>query len=354
MARRARAQVTDTGTPRRVRARAPVRVLDAGGWTDTWFAMTGSVCSLAMDDGAEVTVERTSTTAHATQHHIELSVPAFDDRYEFAVDEPPGRHPLLEATLRRCAPRHESLRVTVASSVPPGAGLGTSASVVVALIAALHAATATVRDAASLVKTAHDIETNDLGVQSGVQDQVAAAYGGANLITIDPYPDVDVRALAIAPATWDTLADRVLTVYLDAPHRSGELHEMVIKSLIETPKPAVFASLRAAAQRAAVALVAGDIDAYGDAMIDNTEAQVALHPTLISPLARNVIALAKRAGAIGWKANGAGGHGGTLTIIAPENSKVVRAELAAQPGLTVLPLRPARYGARVIDQELIA
>ena len=258
--------------PHRVQARAPVRVLDAGGWTDTWFATIGNVCNLAMDDGTEVTVER--TTSRATERNlIELSVPAFGDRYVFAPDDPPGRHPLLEATVRRCAPRSESLDITVASTVPPGAGVGTSASVVVALIAALDAASGTARDTASLAKTAHDIETIDLGLQSGVQDQVAAAYGGANLVTIDPYPKVEVRALAIKPAMWDTLTSRVLTVYLNAPHRSGALHEMVIDGLAATPNPVVFGALRAAAHRAADALVNGDVDAYGDAMIENTEAQ---------------------------------------------------------------------------------
>ena len=343
--------MTAAPSPRHVRARAPVRVLDAGGWTDTWFASPGHVCNLAMDDGVEITVQRTATSA-ATQHNlVHLSVPAFADRYEFSLDEPPGRHPLLEATLHRWAPRNESLRVTVNSSVPPGAGLGTSASVVVALIAALDAVSGTARDPESLAKAAHDVETVDLGLESGIQDQIAAACGGSNLITIDPYPEATVTTLAVAPATWETLTDRLLTVYLNAPHRSGALHEMVIESLSASDKADVFASLRQAARKAADALVAGDIDAYGDAMIQNTEAQAELHPALVSPHAQHVIAVAKRAGAIGWKVNGAGGHGGTVTIITPEDPGAIRDEIAAQPGLTVLPLRPARHGARVTNQE---
>ena len=33
---------------RRVRATAPVRVADVGGWTDTWFGSPGQVCSVAV------------------------------------------------------------------------------------------------------------------------------------------------------------------------------------------------------------------------------------------------------------------------------------------------------------------
>jgi D-glycero-alpha-D-manno-heptose-7-phosphate kinase len=308
------------------------------------------VCHLAVDDGAEVSARRYERGDSRSVGTVDLLVPAFGDQYRFALNELPGRHPLLEATLRRWTSPGCRVEVTVASSVPPGSGLGTSASVVVALIAALQALAGETSDPASLARAAHETETVDLGLQSGVQDQIAAAHGGCNLISIDAYPEVDVRALDLAPVTWEALGRRLMTVYLGAPHRSTALHEAVIAHLSTTDGEPRLARLRTAAKDAAAALVAGDIDAYGAAMIANTEAQAGLHPALVNRRARDVIEVAHRLGAAGWKVNGAGGEGGTVTIVGPDDPSELLDALGSFDGLTVVPLRPAREGARIVDQ----
>ena len=333
-----------------VRVRAPVRVLDAGGWTDTWFAGHGAVCHLAVDPGVEISARRHEATGWGPIGTVDLHVPAFGDRYRFALDQPPGRHPLVEAALRHWALPGFRGAVTVASSVPPGSGLGTSASVLVALIAALRALAGDTLDPEVVARAAHDVETVDLGLQSGVQDQIAAAHGGSNLLTIDPYPEVKVHPLGLTPATWDALAARIVTVYLGSPHRSSALHEAVIAHLQGSGAETLLAPLRTAARQAAFALVAGRLDAYGEAMTANTAAQAALHPALVSPLAQVVLDVAKRHGADGGKVNGAGGDGGTVTIVGPDDPGDLVKALGSIPGLTVLPLRPAREGARIMGQ----
>ena len=109
---------------------------------------------------------------------------------------------MLEAALTPLAPPDCELEVTLTSPVPPGSGLGTSASVLVALIAALQALGGCVPDAQQLAQAAHEVETVDLARQSGVQDQIAAAFGGANFVSIVPYPRFDVRSLTIPAQTW--------------------------------------------------------------------------------------------------------------------------------------------------------
>lgn len=322
-----------------VKVRAPVRILDAGGWTDTWFSARGTVCHLSAGPGAEVFARMTPGRA-STQ--VALHVPDFEDRYAFEAATPPGRHPLLEAVLRRWAPPGCHLEVGVSSAVPPGSSLGTSAAVVVALIAALRALDGTVGAPSSLARDAHDTETMDLGRQSGVQDQVAAAFGGANLVDVGPYPQFRVRPLELGPATWDALTRRVVTVYLGA-HDSSAVHRSVIEG---GPADEALEPLRVAAADAADALLAGDLSAYGRAMMANTEAQSALHPGLVNPTARQVIEMAAGAGAVGWKVNGAGGPGGTVSIIGPEDPSELLERLR---GLTVLDLGPQRQGAEVVD-----
>jgi len=344
-----------------VRTRAPVRVLDAGGWTDTWFAAHGSVCHLAVGPGAEVLARRLPPESAGTTT-VQLHLPAFDDHYSFALDQPPGRHAMLEAALRRWAPGNCSCEVTLSSPVPPGSSLGTSASVVVALISSLQALGGGAPVVARVAQSAHEVETIDLGLQSGVQDQVAAAFGGANFVSISPYPHFEVRQLDVPPETWAALGRRVVTVYLGARHDSSAIHDSVIERLVGTSASAsgghkadgteaLMAPLRDAAGKAAAALEAGDLEAYGEAMIANTEAQAALHPALLSPLAREVIEMARRGGAIGWKVNGAGGHGWSVSVLGPEDYAELQAVLEKFEALTLLALQPSPKGVEVVDGE---
>jgi D-glycero-alpha-D-manno-heptose-7-phosphate kinase len=240
--------------------------------------------------------------------------------------------------------------------------VGTSASVLVAFIAALTALTGDidggmagidggVRDPQALARAAHELETVDLGLQSGVQDHVAAAHGGSNFLTIDCYPDVNVHHLDVPSSTWEALARQIVTVYLGRPHRSSTVHEAVIQRLASTDAETCLAPLRAAARDAATALLEGDIDAYGQALIANTRAQTALHPALVNPVAREVIRVAAAHGAVGWKVNGAGGEGGTVTILGPDPPDELATAISSIAGVTLLPLRPAREGVRIVDHD---
>ena len=280
-------------------ADAPVRVCDAGGWTDTWFAGTGVVCNLAVRPGIEVEVERWA-----------------DDRVTFA--DPPT--PLLEAAVAEAGAT--GVHITVRSRVPAGSSLGTSAAVTVALLAALGVP----RD--ELAIRAHRVETERLGLQTGVQDQVAAAEGGASLLEID-YPTVRRTALPVPRLD-------LVTVFLGT-HRSSAVHEKVLADL-RTDSSAL-ELLRQCARDAAAALQAGDVRAYGAALVANTEAQRALHPDLVSDAAQAVIEAARAAAAYGWKVNGAGGEGGTVTIVCADRHPDLPAD--------VLPLRFSPEGVIV-------
>jgi D-glycero-alpha-D-manno-heptose-7-phosphate kinase len=329
-----------------VRVRAPVRVLDAGGWTDTWFAKFGAVCNVAAEPGVEVIASQHEPAKRHEADTVDVRLASFAEHYRLDLGESlPGRHPLVEAAIRRWAPRGRRLSVEVTSSVPPGSGLGTSASVVVGLIVALRALAGRTPGPLSLSQAAHVVESEDVGLHSGIQDQIAASYGGASLITIDRYPEADVQPLDLAPATWDVLERRMLTVYLGEARSSSAVHEAVITRLGSSDAEGRLAPLRSAARHAAAALIAGKIHDYGQALIANTEAQAALHPDLVNAPARSVIEIARRHEACGWKVNGAGG---TVTVISSHDPAGLRDELCSVHDLRVLSLRPAREGARII------
>ena len=206
---------------------APVRVADVGGWTDTWFGAPGRVCNLAVGPG--VTVE----VLAGGRPGVRLALPDFGDSYDATTL--PGRHPLVEqaiASLIETVDDPPGLDVSVRSAVPPGASLGTSAAVVVAVLAGIEVALG--RDLApadELAARAHRVETDRAGRESGVQDQWAAAGGGASLLAVGPYPDVRRTPIDVPSAAWDALADRIVTVALGG-HDSSAVHREVIDLLI--------------------------------------------------------------------------------------------------------------------------
>jgi D-glycero-alpha-D-manno-heptose-7-phosphate kinase len=331
--------------PVAVQATAPVRVCDAGGWTDTWFAKRGQVCNVAV--GPAVTV----SAAMAADGVVAVELPALGDAYSYVRSDvrgrAPGRHRLLEAAVEHLAPAGAGLRLRIEATVPPGSGLGTSAAVLVATAAALRALRGTPVEPAALAAEAHRLETVDAGREAGVQDHFAAALGGASLLSIGRYPFVSARSLVVPPATLTDLGRRLVTVYLGVPHASADVHRAVIAALAGTDGERRLRPLREAAAAAAGALEAGDLDGYGAALIANTEAQAQLHPEVVGHRARAVIELARDHSAPGWKVNGAGGDGGSVTVLAPEPPERLRAALAAVPDLELLELAPVAEGVRV-------
>jgi D-glycero-alpha-D-manno-heptose-7-phosphate kinase len=301
---------------RRIHAVAPIRVCDLGGWTDTWFAGHGRVTSLAVLPGVEVRLDagpRAATGEVARIHAIGLGEP-----FVVAPGRPvPEAHRLLAATVEEAGvPAEVSVDVRISSDIPAGASTGTSAAAAVALLGALDALRDDRRSPAAVAAAAHRVEVDRLGLQSGVQDQLASAHGGVNHIVIDEYPRARVEPIAVDPSVADRLERRLRLVLLGRAHHSSAVHDEVIAGLAgRGPEAPALESLRRSAVEGRDALADGDLTGFGRAMAANTAAQAELHDDLVSRDARRVIDLARAHGALGWKVNGAGGPGGSLTVL---------------------------------------
>jgi D-glycero-alpha-D-manno-heptose-7-phosphate kinase len=107
--------------------------------------------------------------------------------------------------------------------------------------------------------------------------------------------------------------------------------------------------LRWLAGQAVRALQDQDWASYGGAMKVNTEVLKDMDAGLVSSAAEDVIDIAQFGGAMGWKVNGAGGNGGSVTILTDGDLMKKRAlerEIGEQ-GYRVIPIRLAREGLRV-------
>lgn len=336
-----------------VNAAAPTRICDTGGWTDTWFAGHGRVVNIAV--APYVTVQLLVYRRGSRPDHLVLHVEDYGQRYALV----PGQagqsrhHPLLEAAVERAAGTEDiDLEVWISSAAPPGCSTGTSAALSVALLGALDTLSAGRLSPHRLAEAAHRLEVKALGRQSGIQDQLCSAYGGINDIDMVEYPHATVSPVRLRDSDWWELERRLSLVYLGRGHDSSAIHEQVIARLVDDHGGArPLDDLRQAASLSRKALDAGDFDALGQAMVANTQAQERLHPSLVNPDARAVIDLARRHGAVGWKVNGAGGDGGSLTILSGRRATDVTGFRQALGGLgdrfRVIPLSLSREGLRV-------
>jgi D-glycero-alpha-D-manno-heptose-7-phosphate kinase len=303
-----------------IEATVPVRICDHGGWTDTWFGGPGRILNLAVRPGVDIRVARSSGPAR-----VFLDVVNTGDRYAITPGETrAARYPLLEAAIDAAPPPADlPLEIGVRSAVPIGCGAGTSAAAAVALLGALAAVCADHESPRDLAYAAHHLEVDVLGLESGIQDQLSAAFGGINYIEIDPYPHASVRTLP----QWDELSARITLLFLGRAHDSSHVHRQVIEH-VHGHGSSAFARLRDAAEAARDAVLAQDLAAFGRAMTANTDAQRGLHPALVGADARRAIGVAAACGALGWKVNGAGGDGGSMTILS--QSATHKAELDAR------------------------
>lgn len=323
--------------------RSPVRICDLGGWTDTWFGGPGRVLNIAVEPGVQVTLGPGDGRPGA----VRLELASFGESYEIVAGaRRVPRHPFVEAAVDTCPPLPgASYTITVASGMPPGAGTGTSAAVVVAVLAALSAANGEEPAADSIARAAHRIESEVLGGQSGIQDQLASARGGIQFLRIDDYP----QAVAERLPEWPELEPRLTVVFLGRPHRSTAVHEEVIAAA-PTAREQALGRLREAAAAGRRAVLDRDVDAFGRALLANSDGQRRLHPSLIGTDAGRVADLAMAHGAAGWKVNGAGGEGGSITVLHRDRQgqAAFRAEVvAANAGYRIIPVRLCPTGVVV-------
>ena len=345
--------MSDKRTPQRIiHSVAPIRICDNGGWTDTWFAEHGTIFNIGVYPYAEVQIQ----VFQRSDVHDRIVIHAENYGERFAVSSGEGdwtHHPLLEAAVEYMkVPDDTAFELSIHCDAPAGCSTGTSAAVTVAVIGALDKLTSGRMTPYEVALTAQKIETELLGQQCGIQDQLCSAYGGINYIEMFQYPHAAVSQIQVDNSIWWELERRLVLIFLGKAHSSSAVHEKVITELegagADNPK---LDALRRTAPASRDAVYAGDFGGLGRAMIDNTDAQAALHPELVGVDAQAVIALAREHGALGWKVNGAGGDGGSLTLLTGDLSsqkrELVRAIEAAQPGFQVLPIYLSRHGLRL-------
>jgi len=320
----------------RVVSRAPTRICLAGGGTDVNpYAAEhgGAIVNVAIDRYHHVTLaprndRRVVVSALGAVHELPLDAPLPDvgDR----------RFDLLWAIIsafRDAVP--SGFALVVQSDVSDGSGLGTSGSAAVALVGAFGQWVDGGVAREQVARLAFDIETGELGLAGGKQDQWAAAFGGLSFTRYGPGELVAVEPLACAEPARQRLRDWLLLIYAGGRRASAELQVTLQAGMRGGDRLAALSELAALADQARVALEGGDLPAAGELFHRGWEAKKRSNPAVTNERIDAIYAAGRRAGALGGKLIGAGGAGYVFFLCPPQAQPAVVAAVAASAAVPV-------------------
>lgn len=315
-------------------ARAPVRICDIGGWTDTWFCQNGAVFNIAISLYSYVRISRTnSNKIRIISENLNLQT-QINDIEKIKYD---GNLDLLKAAVKKMG-IETGLDIFVRTEAPPGCGTGTSASLAVALLAALSHFSNKNLKPVEIAKLAHKLETEELKLESGVQDQFAAAYGGINLMEIT-YPEVTMIPLDIKDSMINNLEKHLILVFLNS-RSSSEMHKAVISNYQRGHSSTLksFETIKNCAYEMKEAIQNDDLKLIGEVMNKNWKAQKKLHKLMVNSVINKLEHITFKNRALGFKLNGAGG-GGSATILANIGEEYILKQELIKNGFQLLPIR---------------
>ena len=277
-----------------LRARAPVRVDFAGGWTD--------VPPFSAEVGGYVVNAALTRYAYATFIPTEKGEYRFEsgdyDTYVEARDirqmEYDGNLDLLKAAVKRMN-LEVGGHIVTRCDAPPGSGTGSSASMGVALVGLLDATQNSGQSRHEIAALANRLEIEELKIQVGKQDQYAAACGGISFMGFQD-PEVTVERLAVSRDFLYELEKHLLLIYTGKSRLSGDIISRVMGAY-RRDDPEVKSGLmniREASLQMREAFVKEDVKRVGEVLDFNWENQKRLYPEMTTPKIEALFSVAVR------------------------------------------------------------
>ena len=321
--------------PRFFRARAPLRLSFCGGGTDVSpypEEHGGLVLSASINHYAYGSL-RPRRDSRVTLASLDYDVVAkYDHPRRMRFD---GNLDLIKAVVRSFKVRRGA-DLWVHSDAPPGSGLGSSSTLVVALIGVMSEWLRQPLSSYEVAELAYRIERVDMRLAGGRQDQYAAAFGGFNFIEFHRDSTL-VNALRVRPEVITELEYRLLLCYMGQTRQSAQIIERQVESYREGKSTTVEALHRLKAETLEMkrALLTGDIDAMGELLHQAWENKKQLDHAISNSHVDRLYQLARQQGAIGGKMPGAGGGGYFLFLTRFDRKHRVAAALERQGGQVV-------------------
>jgi D-glycero-alpha-D-manno-heptose-7-phosphate kinase len=240
----------------------------------------------------------------------------------------------------------------LASEIPPGTGLGSSASVCVNVLKTLSTYLHKPLSKADLAERAFYIARHILKRHVGKQDEYAAALGGLNFIEFLSDDTTRVEPCDLPASLLGDFQSSLLLFFTGAAHHSWgilEEQERLTEEHSQQPLEALH-EIRELAYRMRDALQRGELRAFASMLHESWQAK----KKVCGKISNRHIDLAYEAameyGALGGKITGAGGGGFLLLFCEPENQESVRHALASH-GLKEMSFSFDFQGAHVLVND---
>ncbi|MED3778584.1 hypothetical protein ABES66_07445 [Geobacillus stearothermophilus] len=229
-----------------------------------------------------------------------------------------------------------SLKMTTYSDAPAGSGLGSSSTMVVAIIKAFVEWLNLPLGEYDIARMAFEIEREDIGIVGGAQDQYAATFGGFNFMEFYAGKRVIVNPLRIKNWIIDELESSFVLYFTNITRSASIIEEekknMVIKN--ETALEAMH-SVKKDALMMKEAILKGDIKTFAYILGKSWESKKKMASSISNSKIDYIYNLAIENGAYSGKVSGAGGGGFMFFIVDPTKKLQLVRKLNEQDGRVI-------------------
>ena len=329
----------------RIVVKAPCRVDLAGGTLDIWplylHHPDAVTVNFAIDryTTCDIQTRPGPITLRSLDQKKEETFGSLDELR--AARKP--RLPLLAHVLRFFSPPG-GLTIETHSESPAGGGIAGSSALIIAMCGALNKLTNSGYGLEKIREIAQNIEAQIIRVPTGAQDYYPALYGGVSAIELGC---AGIRRVSI-PVDPDDLTERTVLAYTGEPRNSGINNWEVTKAYIDGDRKVHrnFEQISSIANGMRAAVAKGDWEEAGRLLREEWAHRRKNAPGITTPLIDTLVRVARKAGAKGAKACGAGG-GGCVFFLVERGAREKVAAVIAEAGAKVLPVKVAARGVTV-------
>ena len=334
-----------------VRCKAPLRIGLAGGGTD--------VSPYTDQYGGAILNATISLFAYAflklrDDHQVVLK--AMDKQEEVNIEVSPllrldGNLDLAKGVFNRLVKDFnipvKGFELTTYVDAPPGSGLGSSSTLVVAILGAFVEAFKLPLGEYDVAHLAYSIEREDLKMAGGRQDQYAATFGGFNFMEFYEQDRVIVNPLRIKNWVINELEVSLILYYTGISRYSSQVIEDQIQNVQEKNEQAIAAThqLKKEAILFKEALLKSDFMGIAEILRTSWEAKKKLSKLISNPQIDRIYQVARETGAYSGKISGAGGGGFIIFMVDPTKKIAVIKALKSEGG-QVINFHFTKYGTQ--------
>lgn len=318
----------------------PFRMSFFGGGTDLpefYREHGGAVLSTTFDKYCYVNVRH---LPRFFDYSTELSY----SRIERVTDVNQIQHPAVREAMKMLD-MHE-IRLTYEADLPARSGLGTSSSFAVGMLSAFYALKGKYADKRKLADDAIYLERVLCNEAGGLQDQIAASFGGMNLIRFSA-EGYTVNPVIISPDRKKELNGNLMLFFTGFSRFSADIQKDTGKAVKD--KTAELEEMLSLVDEAEHVLTSKtDLNEFGR-MLDHTwRLKRGITSKISTDSIDELYRKALDAGALGGKLLGAGGGGFLLFYVEKDRQEAVRKALE---NLLYVPFAFENNGTRVIFYE---